>query len=135
MVLALLILFLAIANVSAEDTTGNLTVASDVLAVDEVISLDDNIYHITNETFNDYIADGEIADDDMIYEFEGDFEELGVLYISGNNITVKGSDANFVDTVFYVIGDDNTLVDINMEVFTTFKDMTTQQFMLMGIIR
>ena len=73
MVLALLILFLAIANVSAEDTTGNLTVASDVLAVDEVISLDDNIYHITNETFNDYIADGEIADDDMIYEFEGDF--------------------------------------------------------------
>ena len=122
MVLALLILFLAIANVSAEDTTGNLTVASDVLAVDEVISLDDNIYHITNETFNDYIADGEIADDDMIYEFEGDFEELGVLYISGNNITVKGSDANFVDTVFYVIGDDNTLVDINMEVFTTFKD-------------
>lgn len=122
MVLALLILFLAIANVSAEDTTGNLTVASDVLVVDEVISLDDNIYHITNETFNDYIADGEIADDDMIYEFEGDFEELGVLYISGNNITVKGSDANFVDTVFYVIGDDNTLVDINMEVFTTFKD-------------
>ena len=67
MVLALLILFLAIANVSAEDTTGNLTVASDVLAVDEVISLDDNIYHITNETFNDYIADGEIADDDNYY--------------------------------------------------------------------
>ena len=132
MVLALLILFLAIANVSAEDTTGNLTVASDVLAVDEVISLDDNIYHITNETFNDYIADGEIADDDMIYEFEGDFEELGVLYISGNNITVKGSDANFVDTVFYVIGDDNTLVDINMEVFTTFKDNENSKVILFG---
>lgn len=117
-----MILFLAIANVSAEDTAGNLTVASDALVIDEVISLDNNIYHITNETFNDHIVDGEIADDDMIYEFEGDFEELGVLCISGNNITVKGSDANFVDTVFYVMGNDNTLIDINMEVYTTFKD-------------
>ena len=41
-------LFLAIANVSAEDTTGNLTVASADLSVDEVLSLDDNIYHINN---------------------------------------------------------------------------------------
>lgn len=122
MVLALLILFLAIANVSAEDTAGNLTVVNDTLITNELISLDNNIYHITNETFNDYIVDGEIIENDMIYEFEGDFEDVGVLYIVGSNITVKGSDANFINTVFSVVGQDNTLKDINMEVFSTFKD-------------
>lgn len=122
MLFALLILFLAIANVSAEDSSGNLTVVSDVLMADDPISPDGNVYHITNETFADYIFDGEICDDDMAYEFEGDFEDLGVLSVSGNNITVIGKDANFINTVFSVTGDDNSLKNISLEVYVPLED-------------
>ena len=120
--LALLILIFAIANVSAEDTAGNLTVVSDNQLIDKVLSADDNIYHITNETINDFISDGEITEDDKIYEFEGDFDDLGILSIVGNNITVRGKDAYFTNTAFNIGGEDNTLSNITMEVYTSFKD-------------
>ena len=123
MLLALLILFLAIANVSAEDTSGNLTVVSEGPVIDEgFISEDEGIYHVNNETFNDYIVDGIIADDDMTYEFEGTFEDLGVLSVCGNNITIVGNDASFINTGFSITGEDNTLKNLSMEVYIPLKD-------------
>lgn len=120
--MGLLILFLAIANVSAHDASGNLTVVSEEIVNYDGISLEDNIHIITNETYDDYIVDGELADDDMIYQFEGDFENLGVLSVMGNNVTVIGTDANFIDTAFAIGGQGNSLINVSMEMYVSLKD-------------
>lgn len=126
----LLILFLAIANVSAEDTGGNLTVVSEDIMMGDIISLDndlislDDVNIITNDTIHDYVDEGEIviADCDTSYELEGVFEDLGVISIAGENLTISGKNAYFKNTAFFITGNDIVLKDMDIEVFCSLKD-------------
>lgn len=122
---------MAIANVSAEDTGGNLTVVSEDIILDDVISsnndfisLDNDVNLITNDSIKEYVDEGEIVIDDFdaTYEFEGIFEDLGVISIVGENLTVSGKNAYFKNTAFFIAGNDIVLKDMDIEIFSSLKD-------------
>lgn len=123
--LSVVLLSVSIAFAATDD--GNITEASDEIAIDEVISLEsenddaleadivqasDNV--VTNDTFYNYFAyTGEllnnVTSDELV--FEGDFTGVGVSDISiDKTIKLTGNNATF-SGVSFVIAADNVVFD------------------------
>ena len=121
---------LAVSCVCAQD---NETVAEDNLtAVDTATLTPDVPDLVSNDTFyvnsnnvETYFPDHTLDEkyENKTLVFEGDFEDVGVLAIDSDHVTVKAGGANLKNTVFDISGNGVTLQDIKIKLDTNYEEI------------
>ena len=113
-------------NVTSETVDDDLiSVNMSALTPDVPDLVDNDTFYVNSNNINTYFPDNTL---DYKYEnktlvFEGDFDDVGVLKIESDLVTVKAGGAHLKNTVFDISGNNVTLKDINMDVDTSFEEV------------
>ncbi len=125
---------LSISSVSAEMDDVNATSADscEILSIDDTTLTPDvpdlagnDTFYVNSKNFKNYFPDNTL---DSKYKnrtlvFSGDFDEIGVLKIKSDLVTVNARGATLKNTVFDIEGNGVTLKDIKIILDTNFEDV------------
>lgn len=130
--LTALCFMLCVSCVSAQENETDFAMPDDVLSVNaseltpDVPDLTSNdTFYVNSNNVNTYFPDNTLDEkyENTTLVFEGEFEDVGVLKIESDYVTVKAGGAHLKNTAFDISGNNVTLKDISMDLDTSFEEV------------
>ena len=131
-----LVLLCCILNVSCvfaqmNDTNVSSTEIGETFSINTTLTPDvpdlagNDTFYVNSNNVNTYFPDNTLDDKykNKTLVFSGEFTDIGVLKIKSDFVTIKAPGAHLKNTVFDISGNNVTLMDITMDLDTSYEEV------------